>query len=546
MAQPCVAGEACPAAGSDGGPLDDDGAALLQLQGTRVAADQQSTRWNPQSQMNNIVKNARPKAGAGPSPKDPAYNPYGFCPQKSDAARRTAADKVGGKNRVTAENFYMYNAYIFSMGNQPVNPANNPYLKKNGPSGRWGKSWQQQKVGWLTTILLPTFLTTDGGNRTTYWLQSAAVSCWNPAPLGDGPMIFPYSDVSRDLSNPDQKRGYYTATVPQVEQWFLKETPLFLDGETHRGCRHLLKKTGFAFANNVNVAAVQKIQRVSGQKAPGPSEMAAIIGPIVFEQIWGAVPPTSLTSALKDYGSYGPMSIFGKYMYNFVKPMGISGKIARSLDQVSDWALKTPYAKTVQEGLKAGYGSPWQVSNKTLVKVITIASMFAGIVGTSDMTTKCVDYQKKMPGHVDMFKADPEKYLIELMRLDSAVTSITKLLAKTETMNLEGRSIKLAAGTPVQSVIATANRDPVHWTNPEEFDPNRKGQEDMLSWNGNLKDVEAMNLEKAPRYCPGYCLSLKVGAAACARMMGSYDELFAAGKLLANDGKVECNNFGTQ
>jgi len=333
-----------------------------------------------------------------------------------------------------------------------------------------------------------------------------------------------------------------------VEEWFLKETPLFLDGETHRGCRNLLKKTGFAFANNINVAAFQNIKQASGKKAPGPDEMAAILGPIVFEQIWGVAPPASLTGALKDYGKYGPMSIFGKYIYDMLKPLGISGKIAKSLNVVTDWAVTTPYAKTLEEGQKAGYGSPWNVPNKTLVKVITIASMFAGIVGTSDMTTKCVDYQKQMPGHVDMFKADPEKYLIELMRLDSAVTSITKVLGETETMNvnLEGRSITFAGGTPVQSVIATANRDPMKWTNPQEFDPNREGQGDMLSWNGKLKDVEAMDIEKAPRYCPGYCLSLKVGAAACAKMMGSYDELFAAGKLLANDGKVECNNFGTR
>jgi len=528
----------CAAAGGEGsGPLDDDGAALLQLREARADLDQQS----PES-----VLASAPPAGPSAAALDPVYNSYGFCPPQNDAARKAAANTVGGSIRVKAETFSMFNAYIFSMGEQPVNPATNPALDGGGTRGRWGKpSWKQQQIQGLQRNLLPTLLQTDAGNRTEWFRQAALTSCWNPAPLAGGPMIFRYSEVAFDVSDPNQKRGYYTATAPQVEEFFEKDVPLFLDGEIHRGCRQLLKKVGFAFANNINIKAVEKIQKVSGKKAPGPDKMAGILGPIVFEQIWGAAPPSSVTKYLEDYGETGVLTIFGLYIYPMLKPLGIPKKVSQDIDKVTDWAMTTPFASTLIQARDAGLGKPWAPPNKTLVKAITTATMFAGIIGTSDMVTKCVDYQKKMPAHVTMFKADPEKYLIELMRFDSAVTSFTKVLPQNETMNLEGRSINLAAGVPVQSTLATSNRDPMHWTTPDQFDPNREQLEDVLSWNGKAKPVEAMDLEKAPRYCPGYCLSLKVGAAACARMLGSYDELKAAGKLLANDGKVECSNFGT-
>eukprot|EP00974_Lingulodinium_polyedra_P024882 2405675-Lingulodinium_polyedra.AAC.1 len=66
------------------------------------------------------------------------------------------------------------------------------------------------------------------------------------------------------------------------------------------------------------------------------------------------------------------------------------------------------------------------------------------------------------------------------MRFDSAVTSATELLRANETMVLEGRRLTLAKGTPVQLVIASANRDPVHFQRPDDFDPDRPDLGDSL------------------------------------------------------------------
>ena len=68
------------------------------------------------------------------------------------------------------------------------------------------------------------------------------------------------------------------------------------------------------------------------------------------------------------------------------------------------------------------------------------------------MTLKCVKYQKGLSqlgqpedqAHLDeqvrLFKKNPEKYLVELMRFDSAVTSVTETLTSDQTMVLEGLS----------------------------------------------------------------------------------------------------------
>ena len=40
----------------------------------------------------------------------------------------------------------------------------------------------------------------------------------------------------------------------------------------------------------------------------------------------------------------------------------------------------------------------------------------------------------------------------------------------------------------------------------------------MLTWNGQLKHVMARNYSGAPRFCPGYQLSMKVATEVCAQM----------------------------
>jgi len=542
---------------------EDDSAVLLQTKEARALLDAQGlpagkgsceaedsadaaggmrAALKPPAWLSNMF--TYPDAGPSPPAADPAFDPMNFCPLMNNAARFDAAKAVGGSVRVAAQKFIEYNAYVMSKGKAPVNPSTAKGITNSGPYGPFGMSWAKMRQMGLTFVLLPTLIATDGANRTEWFMQAAETSCWNPVPLAEGPMIFTYKDVAGDVGDYNQKRGYYTATAPQTEDWFIKEVPLFIDGAEHEGCRKLLQSVGFARDGDINIGRIEEVAKWKGCKPPSQSKVTDAVAPIVMEFIWGGLPTGKAKKAMNLYGQFGAFTIFGKYMYDVLKPLGIAQQISTAIEQVTDWAEGTEFAKTLEKAQRADLGAPWHLPQRKLVKVIVTTTMFAGMIGTADMTTKCVKYQMRDPTHVTLFKQDPEKYLIELMRFDSAVTSFTKVLSKDVNMTLEGRDLTLAAGTSVQDTLATSNRDPTHWSEPDAFNPNRKNLGDVLSWNGRASDVEAMDLKKAPRYCPGYCLSLKVGAAVCARMMGSYDELKAAGKILANNGEVQCNNFG--
>lgn len=482
-------------------------------------------------------------------PASELYNPWKFCPLKSHAERVQAANTVGGFTMKVVQLFNEFNIWIWSDGeDRPINPATDSELLRSGPFGSSNlfPSWADLRSAGLMFTLLPTLIATDSGNRTTWFNQAAKKTCWEPNPLALGPMIFKYSMVQPALTDPDQKRGYYTATAPQNPDFFDREAPLFIDGLRHASFRGLLELAGFARRYPVDVSLANAIPRLAGN-APDEQAIAKYVGPLVMTSIWGERPSSEATEAMLTYARYGKYAIFGDEIHKFaLGPTGIAAKIKAASDAVSEWAGETKFSKLLLKAREHhAPGNPWFAKKERLISDMTLATLFAGLVGTTDMAKKCVVYQKRDLAHERLFKENPEKYLIELMRFDSAVTSVTELLQQQTNMNLEGRNLTLSEGTPAQLVLATANRDPTHWFEPDAFNPGRTDLADTLSWNGKVVDVEARDLERAPRFCPGYCLSLKVGAAVCAAQMGSFDELLAAGKILANGGEVKCNNFGS-
>merc|ERR1719464_769273 len=228
---------------------------------------------------------------------------------------------------------------------------------------------------------------------------------------------------------------------------------------------------------------------------------------MIMHGIWGEMPSASVEASLVTYAKFGKFGIFGADIHRILGPTGIAGQIKDASDAVASWAQTTKFAKLALQARDAF--APLLSDDSLIIDDMTIATLFAGLGGTTDMTLKCIINQKRDPAHERLFKQDPEKYLIELMRMDSAVTSVTELFRDNMTMNLGGRDVNLAKGTPAQLVLTTANRDPTHWDRPDAFDPDRKDLRDTLSWNGKAADAEARSLDNAPRHCPGHCLSLK-------------------------------------
>lgn len=487
---------------------------------------------------------------------DQVHNPLGFCPVKTRSERLEAANKAGGFSIGLSQNFDEFNAATMALGApEPINPATDSRILDWGPihtdwplfdllNGIFPTWAGIRQVGFLT-MALPAFLTTNGGNRTTFFVDNAIASCWNPKPLAMGPMLFRHAEVAAGVADRRQQRGYYTGTVPQHIDFFHPEDLLFIDGDRHTKFRQLLELSGFARRYAVDAGYARRIPVSNGCDVPGKEEFSKHVGTLVQKAIWGSDPPAKVVAAMETYGKYGAFGIFGEVIHAVLGPVGIANKVKTSADEVGAWGRTTPFAGVFVKARDHMLASNQQFADDALLlNGLTVASLFAGLVGTMDMTQKCVEFQKQDVRHQELFQKDPEKYLIEVMRFDSAVTSVTDLMRVNTNMILEGRNITFAKGTPQQLILATANRDPAFWHRPSDFDPARSQLAETLSWNGRAADAEARDLKKAPRHCPGHCLSLKVGAAVCASMMGVFDELVGQGKILANNGEVKCNNFG--
>jgi hypothetical protein len=465
-------------------------------------------------------------------PSHPLYDLQGMCPLEDFNSRKAAAEVVGSTlmKMVAVQN--EFRTWAWRAGEeQPVNPAID-------------RSTVLDIMGMF--VLLPSLALTDGGNRTTWFNYAARMNCWEPSPLFAGPMIFKYSSVYPRLTDPMQKRGYYTATAPQSPSFFSKDSPLFLDGERHQTVRQLLEKAGFARRYEVDQALIQAIPAVMTDSVSAETVSRAII-PALMKAVWGVEPPADVQTAVDEYGKYGKFAIFGQVIEDYaLGPVGIAARIAENRKKVAEWATTSPFfeiLRGVRDSDSAFVGHPWLLDSKALVANLADASLFAGLVGSTDLIQKCVNYQLRDANHKKMFEASPEQYLIELMRYDSAVTSVTEVLSQNITLIISGRKINFAAGTPVQLVLASANRDPLQFQSPDDFDPSRSELGDTLAWNGAARDVESRDFAKAPRHCPGFCLSLKLGAAVCAKMLGSYDTLRTSGKV--GNVTVACANFGS-
>jgi len=376
-------------------------------------------------------------------------------------------------------------------------------------------------------------------NRTLSFTTYCMLNCGEASPFVDSPMVFHYDEVSKKITEPKLGRGYAMWGTPQTEACFHRSLLLFQDSGSpeHTQWRLLLDEAGFDNMHKRNLtnasslldsAWTQKIRKIIGLKSilphPGELEVGKIVLPLVFEGVWGKPMSSSVALTILPYLEFGKLCIFGKRGQN----MGLvhSWAVAKARNAAIQHVKDSPLAKTLLKLIEApGYAtvkklllSSGEPLSDLLLRNVVDASLFAGFVGTTDMSNKCVRYQFNDPQHVLMFRRGPSAYLHELMRMDPAVGTSTYTLDKDETWNVEGYKINFKKGQPMVSTLITANRDPSTFSNPNTFDSDRTELDDILSWNGKLRDVVARNYSAAPRFCPGYHLSVKVAADVCFQM----------------------------
>jgi len=158
------------------------------------------------------------------------------------------------------------------------------------------------------------------------------------------------------------------------------------------------------------------------------------------------------------------------------------------------------------------------------------AVYFAGVGGTLHATWATISFMQRKtidvpsdsvtfpPGSLpEMYKASPDNFIKETVRLDAPVTSATCVFKEAQTveMNLSccgtSNGYRMDPGTLHQYVLSVANRDPGKFNQPNIFDPTRSNIDDMLGWNGALS-----NQNDYPRICPGQAMSITIVKAICA------------------------------
>merc|ERR1719343_836317 len=129
------------------------------------------------------------------------------------------------------------------------------------------------------------------------------------------------------MGDPNQLRGYWTATIPQSEKYFRKSSVLFQDGQEHKDTRLLFQKVAFAASYPVDLDQVRNINETATADSDVKRIVERVLIPVVMKALLGAAPPPEVANPyLADYVKYGGLGIFGETVDLVLSQVGISAK----------------------------------------------------------------------------------------------------------------------------------------------------------------------------------------------------------------------------
>ena len=119
--------------------------------------------------------------------------------------------------------------------------------------------------------------------------------------------------------------------------------------------------------------------------------------------------------------------------------------------------------------------------------------------------------QEKM---VDLFYENPRNFIKECARLNPVLPMVSVVSNPDIARDVKTHTgVDLPPNTRIHCSLVDANRDPMEFTSPDEFNPKRSASEmgKIITWNGAESEIENKNEDaRPPRYCPGHDLSLQV------------------------------------
>ena len=373
--------------------------------------------------------------------------------------------------------------------------------------------------------------------------------------FGEGIFYLEYDKV-RSLCSSNQKRGpYMGASILACPRVIGKHILLFIDGEEHKAFRSTL--ITHLLSPSVYEPRVAELPRVLAPLLPSPANLDAfvktsgesdevLLSKMVARCLWFLVfgeagllePGEELDTVAAWYSLPKPM-VFPR-MLDRLAFGAIGGKVLAGRKAVVELIHKKGLASLFREmngGLPASYRAP---TDAKLCDDLMVAINFAGVNGTVQLLRSTLAALRRAtyeapaesivypPDNlVNLFKSNPNGFLLETCRLDPPVTSACCLLKQEEEVEVAAvccgtKKASFKEGTAQQYVFGGSfgpNRDPTKFKEPNHFNPARTDIGNMLSWNGALEDPAAF-----PRFCPGQKLSMIM----CRAVLSSIVELQGA------------------
>jgi len=191
------------------------------------------------------------------------------------------------------------------------------------------------------------------------------------------------------------------------------------------------------------------------------------LGNIKKGETWRS--PSALVEVDFNFNSVGPQNerfwkskeradkVMDRFLSVFERKNLIPGGFGEKLYQVED------------EG-QVGEG----VANSVLRSILR-----GGMDTTMSAIGSCLKLFADNPDQWEIFKSDPTKWAVpafeETIRLETPIQSYYR----TTTKRMEFSGVTLDSDVKVQMIVASGNRDPRAWSNPEKFDITRKNYEQI-------------------------------------------------------------------
>merc|ERR1712113_962185 len=128
----------------------------------------------------------------------------------------------------------------------------------------------------------------------------------------------------------------------------------------------------------------------------------------------------------------------------------------------------------------------------------------------------CLLQVARGPRFGKMFRANSTAFLLEVARTATPVGGSSQVLRKSRTVISANRTFTMPEGSVVTQLTGmAAGLDATVFPDPGKFDSSRPNLGEAMNWNGLNKYVFTRNYAKAPRFCPGAMLSVKIAAKVC-------------------------------